>query len=240
MADLSKYTAQILTEDDRLLFHEAEICASHGALRGAYVLVWIACAEGLKRKFREAVVRDGKVNKIIDRITQAESNHHSVDLTILKEAKNYGFIGDGAFQKLEHVYTMRCVYGHPYEAAPRDEELASAAAVVVGEVLGKPTLLRLCWRMTPGIAERSCNLLRLQSRMPGQAHEVGLTCLATRSLGQNGINAHQIDRDSGQDMLHLRFTQAVIACASDAHASYGLGKRGLDSCSGLIRLPKLS
>ncbi len=142
MADLSKYTAQILTEDDRPLFHEAEICASHGALRGAYVLVWIACAEGLKRKFREAVVRDGKVNKIIDRITQAESNHHSVDLTILKEAKNYGFIGDGAFQKLEHVYTMRCVYGHPYEAAPSDEELASAAAVVVGEVLGKPTLLR--------------------------------------------------------------------------------------------------
>jgi len=142
MADLSKYTAGILTEDDRPLFQEAEASALHGAPRGEYLLVWIACAEGLKRKFREAVVRDGKVNKILDKIAQMESDQRSVDLTILKEAKNYGFIDDVAFQKLEYVYKMRCVYGHPYESAPDDEELANAAAVVVSEVLGKPTLFK--------------------------------------------------------------------------------------------------
>jgi len=142
MADLSKYAAKILTEDDRPLFQEAVAAALHGAPRGAYILVWIACAEGLKRKFHEAVVRDSNANKAIKRIEQAESNHNSADMVILDEAKNYGFIDDLVYQKLENVYKMRCVYGHPYGAAPSDEELAGAAAVVVSEVLGKPTLLK--------------------------------------------------------------------------------------------------
>lgn len=142
MADLSKYVEKILTEDDRPLFQEAVAAALHGAPRGAYILIWIACAEGLKRKFHEAVIRDGNANKAIKRIEQAESNHSSADMVILDEAKQYGFIDDLAYPKLKYVYDMRCVYGHPYGAAPSDEELASAAAVVVSEVLGKPTLLK--------------------------------------------------------------------------------------------------
>src|SRR5260221_1982186 len=142
MADLSKYTAGILTEDDRPLFQEAEASGLHGAPRGAYILVWIACAEGLKRKFREAAVRDGEANRIFGQITQAEKQQRSADMLILTKAKDYGFIDDVAFQKLEYVYKMRCIYGHPYEAAPDDEELTNAAAVVVNEVLGKPTLFK--------------------------------------------------------------------------------------------------
>ncbi len=142
MADISEYAARILTEEDRPLFQEAVASALHGAPRGAYILIWIAGAEGLKRKFHEAVVRDGNANKSIKRIDQAESTHHSADMVILDEAKNYGFIDDVAYQKLKYVYDMRCVYGHPYGTAPGDEELASAAAVVVSEVLGKPTLLK--------------------------------------------------------------------------------------------------
>ena len=75
--------------------------------------------------------------------------------------------------------------------------------------------------------------------MPCQPHEVGLTGLATRSLGQNSVNAHQIDRYGGQDMLHMGFVQAIIARASYPHTSYRLGKRPFDACSCLIRLPKL-
>lgn len=65
MVDISEYAAKILTEEDRPLFQEAVTSAFHDALRGAYILIWIACAEGLKRKFREAVVRDGNANKSI-------------------------------------------------------------------------------------------------------------------------------------------------------------------------------
>jgi hypothetical protein len=142
MADISEYTAKILDEAGRPLFQEAAASALNGAPRGAYILIWIACAEGLKRKFREAAVRDGKANKILGDIDQKEKQQKSVDMFILTSAKNYGFIDDVTFQKLEYIYKMRCVYGHPYESAPDDAELTNAAAVVVGEVLEKPTLLR--------------------------------------------------------------------------------------------------
>src|SRR5256886_14248357 len=93
--------------------------------------------------------------------------------------------------------------------------------------------------MTLGIAWRSCSHLTLPTRMQCQPQEVGLTGLATRSLGQNSVNAHQIDRYGGQDMLHMGFLQAIIARASYPHPSYRLGKRPLDSCSFLIPPPKL-
>lgn len=142
MADISEYAAKILIKEDLPLFQEAVVSARHGAPRGAYILIWIACAEGLKRKFHEAVIRDGNANKAIQKIEQAESNHNSADMVILDEAKKYGFIDDLAYLKLENIYKMRCVYGHPYGTAPSDEELTSAASVVVSEVLGKPTLLK--------------------------------------------------------------------------------------------------
>src|SRR5579883_2624930 len=142
MADIATYAAKILADADRPLFQEAVVSALHGAPRGAYILIWIACAEGLKRKFREAAVRDGNANKMLGKIIDAEVQQRSADMLILTKAKDYGFIDDVSFQKLEYVYKMRCVYGHPYEAAPDDEELTNAAAVVVNEVLGKPTLLR--------------------------------------------------------------------------------------------------
>ena len=132
MIDISKYSEKILSEDDRPLFQEA-VNLLHGASRGAYILIWIACAEGLKRKFHEASLRDGEANEILGKIANMESQQKSVDTFILKSAKEYGFISDVAFQKLEYVYKLRCVYGHPYEAAPDDEEITNAAAVVVGD-----------------------------------------------------------------------------------------------------------
>ena len=91
MADISEYTAKILDEADRPLFQEAAASALNGAPRGAYILIWIACAEGLKRKFREAAVRDGKANIILGDIDQKEKQQKSVDMFILTRAKDYGF-----------------------------------------------------------------------------------------------------------------------------------------------------
>ena len=85
--------------------------------------------------------------------------------------------------------------------------------------------------MTLEIAKKSCHSLRWQSRMEGQAHKVGLACLAARSLGEQSIDAHQIDRNSGQDMLDLRFVQAVIACTSYPHSS--------TACESVTSMPAL-
>jgi hypothetical protein len=142
MANIKKYLDEVLSEDDKTLFQEAVSSASKGAPRGAYILIWIACAESLKRKFKEASLRDGQAGRIVGEIQDGEDNHRSVDLLILDRAKSYGFIDDTTFQKLKHVYDLRCLYGHPYETAPTDLEILSAADVIVTEVLAKPTLLR--------------------------------------------------------------------------------------------------
>ena len=60
--DLGKYTAEILACEDRPLFEEAVKAARVGALRASYLMIWLSCAESLKRRFREAkcviVLRD--------------------------------------------------------------------------------------------------------------------------------------------------------------------------------------
>ena len=142
MTDLSKYLKDIISEHDKTLFNEAAVSAVNGAPRGAYILLWLSAAESLKRKFKEASLRDAKAGQITGEIQTAEDNHKSVDLLILKRAKEYGFIDDTAFQKLEHIYNLRCLYGHPYETAPSAIELLSAAEVIVNEVLSKPTVLK--------------------------------------------------------------------------------------------------
>lgn len=142
MPDLSVYTGEILIEEDKSLFDEAVVSANGGALRGAYILIWLSCAESLKRKFREAATRDNAAVQIVTEIETIEARKHSADLTILKRANEYELIDGVVLQKLTHVYFMRCVYGHPYESIPSDEELVSAASTVVTEVLGKPTLYR--------------------------------------------------------------------------------------------------
>jgi hypothetical protein len=91
MADLKKFHESILSDQDKTLFQEATVSASKGAPRGAYILLWITVAESLKRKFKEAALRDTHAGRIVGEIKTAESAHKSVDMLILKRAKEYGF-----------------------------------------------------------------------------------------------------------------------------------------------------
>ncbi|OGV78384.1 MAG: hypothetical protein A3K19_20175 [Lentisphaerae bacterium RIFOXYB12_FULL_65_16] len=140
--DLSRYLENVLASEDRPLLEEADLAAKAGALRGAYVLVWLACAESLKRRFREAQKRDGNAGKIVGDIETKEKEHKAVDKLVLDKAKEYGFIDDTAYAELFHVYEMRCVYGHPYEVSPLAEQLVGAAAVVSRHVLSQPVKLK--------------------------------------------------------------------------------------------------
>ncbi|HEU4966400.1 MAG TPA: hypothetical protein VFT53_02875 [Candidatus Saccharimonadales bacterium] len=142
MPDLSTYASRILNDDDKPLFDEAVASGRNGAPRGCYILIWLSAAESLKRKFHEASTRDNAAVQIVNEIEAIEARKESADKTILKRAKEYELIDDVVFQKLTYIYEMRCVYGHPYETAPSDEEIVSAANVVIDEVLGRPTLYR--------------------------------------------------------------------------------------------------
>jgi len=142
MVDLSNYANKILADEDRPLFDDAVQAGKAGALRAAYVMIWLSCAESLKRRFREAQKRDSAAGRIVGDIETKEREHKSVDKFVLGKAHEYGFVSDSGLTILNHVYEMRCLYGHPYEEAPSQEQVSHAAAVVVEHVLSKPVKLR--------------------------------------------------------------------------------------------------
>jgi hypothetical protein len=140
--DLKPYLGRILSDEDQLLFEDAVKSAECGALRASYIMIWLSCAESLKRRFREAQKRDGNAGKIVGEINDAESQHRSVDKLVLERAKEYGFLSDSAPMILLHIYEMRCIYGHPYEEAPTEEQLIHAASSVVEHLLSRPVTLK--------------------------------------------------------------------------------------------------
>ncbi len=140
--DLSGYAKNILAEEDRPLFDEAVAVAEVGALRSAYVMIWLACAESLKRRFREAQLRDNTAAKIAGEIDTRETQHRAVDKFLLDKTGEYGFVSDSGRVVLNQIYEMRCIYAHPYEEAPSREKVIDAAASVVDLVLSKPVKLR--------------------------------------------------------------------------------------------------
>ena len=140
--NLGNYAKEILSEDDHPLFDDAMEAGRVGALRAAYVMIWLACAESLKRRFRDAKVRDNTAGLIFDEIERMESQHRAVDRFLLDKAREYGFLSDSGRTILNHVYEMRCIYGHPYQEAPSREKVIDAAAAVVDLVLSRPVKLR--------------------------------------------------------------------------------------------------
>ena len=142
VVDLDKYSGHIESIDDITLLQEATKAAKAGALRAAYIMVWIACAESLKRRFREAQPRDNEAGKIVGEFESMEQQHSAVDKFLLTKALEYGFVSDSGYAHLLQIYENRCIYGHPYEEAPSPEKLKDAAATVVELVLSKPVKLR--------------------------------------------------------------------------------------------------
>ena len=140
--DLSEYVCRILAIEDHPLFDEAVSAANTGALRAAYIMIWLACAESLKRRFKVASTRDNAAGKIAGQVGLLEKQHQAVDKVLLDKAKDYGFVSDSGHQSLFHIYQMRSIYGHPYEEGPSVEAVKDAAATVIENVLSKPVKLR--------------------------------------------------------------------------------------------------
>lgn len=139
---LHVYLTRVLSDQDRVLFEEAARTAQVSALRAAYVMTWLSCAESLKRKFKEMAIRDATARKVSSEIEQREATHRAVDTYILKEAEKYGLITAAEYTQLDQIHTMRCIYAHPYEQQPTVEQLVAAACTVIDIVLGRPTRLR--------------------------------------------------------------------------------------------------
>jgi hypothetical protein len=138
----SKYLKRVESQEDKVLFEEAVTCAENGALRAAYIMAWLSAAESLKRKFRVLAPQDDAAGRVVREVEEMEANHQSVDMMLLQRARGYGFVSDSDFTRLTHIYSMRCLFGHPYQEQPNEEAVLSAMADVVEIVLARPTKLR--------------------------------------------------------------------------------------------------
>ena len=139
---MSKIADDVCDVSDRVLVDEALACAKSGAYRAAYVMVWLSAAESLKRRFKASASRDHVAQKVSGEIEQKEGQQRSIDGFVLSKSLEYGFIQSHEFNKLEHIYKMRCLYGHPYESAPSSVEVLAAFQQVTEAVLAKPLKLR--------------------------------------------------------------------------------------------------
>lgn len=110
MIVIKKYLEKI-NESDQILLYEVDKCLKGEALRSAYIMIWIACAESLKRRFKEAAqLHDSNAEDSWNKIKRAEEEERAVDKIVINQAESYGFIDKIEKKKLEHIYTMRCVY----------------------------------------------------------------------------------------------------------------------------------
>ena len=140
--DLYMYEMKVSAPQDLPLFREAVISAKAGALRAAYVMLWLACAESLKRRFQEAEKHDTAAGIIVGKIDELEKKQRSADKALLQHAQDYGFLSDYGLTALSQIYELRCIFAHPYEEEPSSEQVTNAAATVVDLVLSQPVKLR--------------------------------------------------------------------------------------------------
>lgn len=142
MTWFGKLRKTIEDEQDYALFDETIKCYRTGAYRMAYIGTWIAIAESLKNKFKLMAERDNVADQIVKKIEELESKHSPPDRFILNEAKKINIIDDVAFEKIEHIFTMRNLFAHPYNIAPTAKETRNAITTAIDKVLSVPPLLR--------------------------------------------------------------------------------------------------
>ncbi|MDQ6830236.1 MAG: hypothetical protein M3081_15375 [Gemmatimonadota bacterium] len=141
-APLAPYSARIPDELDRSVFDDAVRAAGAGASRAAYVMIWVACVESLRRKFQELGDRDLAAQRALDEIDGPDGNRSGDDAIVLEEARHFGFISDAEYAKLAHMFEMRSTFSRPSHDPPSAEALQAAASDAVEIVLGRGTKLR--------------------------------------------------------------------------------------------------
>jgi hypothetical protein len=148
MGIFEDWIERIPAPGDRVLLEEAHRSFKADARRAAYVFLWIACAESIKRRFRELGARDNVAGAIVGKFEDMESKQRAIDSYLLDQAKDYGLITDVGHTRLKQVYQLRCVFGHPYEEAPSAIQVEEAMDAVSACLLALPVRLRHAYLKT--------------------------------------------------------------------------------------------
>lgn len=139
---MSLNTDNIPYEEDRVLISDAINLCSQGFFRASYIMAWLGCVESLKRRCVEIAKKDSEAQKAVKKMTQAESQHKSIDLLLIESAKNLNLIDDIGVEKLKYFFTMRSVCSHPYQYTPNKLDCEHIISSIIEIVLSQPILLK--------------------------------------------------------------------------------------------------
>lgn len=130
--DLSSYSEMIADYDDRSDFNNAVEAAKVGSLRLAYIGIWIAVIESLKRR-------------VMHRKEDSNIDHDKLndDKGIIKEAEKLRIVAKCDEQIFHIMLARRNLYAHATSCEPNEENIISAAADAVKILLNKSKSLNL-------------------------------------------------------------------------------------------------
>jgi hypothetical protein len=124
MIEIRELENKILNETDKILFYESVKCLESKTYRAGYILAWISIVESLKRKITDlANTGDKQTQESLKKIENLEKNEKSADIQIITEALNVSLVEIDDHKKLQFFWGQRCLFAHPYEKAPTEDEL---------------------------------------------------------------------------------------------------------------------
>lgn len=129
---------KVSKKEDKDLFEEAVGSYLAGYNRASYIMTWVTIVESLKNRIHEYANLENKVAiGALSNIESAEKAKRSVDLKIIEEAKNCNLLDENEYQTIEFLWKQRCIFAHPYQKSPSEEEIKLALYKAVEIVLSK-------------------------------------------------------------------------------------------------------
>lgn len=138
---INQHRNDIYDPKDYVIFDEVIGCFKAGFLRASYILGWIGITENLKDKISQASNLGNKqAEASFKAIEEAESKKLSVDKIILEEAFKLNLVSISDHTVLSFLWQQRCLFAHPYNLAPLDDDVRHMITNSVKICLSKPLL----------------------------------------------------------------------------------------------------
>ena len=131
----------IVDPNDLVLYDEAQLCLEAGADRAAYIISWIAAAEGLLGKFRTMAMMHTALGRFVGSFEAAQRSGTAKDAELIAKAFEVGIINQPERTQLEAMRDLRNQYGHSTALAPSHASAAHALHTAVTTVLAKQALI---------------------------------------------------------------------------------------------------
>lgn len=154
----------IIDPDDHVLYDEVVRCLQAEAYRAAYVMSWIAAAEGLLGKLRTMASLHAALGTFVGDFEAKQRAGTAKDAELIDQAFNVGLINGPERIALNAMRDLRNQYGHPTSVSPDREAAVHALRTTVTAVLAKPPLI-----MHGGAKDLACRAATDRHLVPADA-----------------------------------------------------------------------